>query len=74
MPLLRGRGKFSARTKPVEININSLKDLKKGTKVDVQLLIKNGLVVKKDAVARGVKVLGKSDFKKDLEFLVPVSK
>ena len=73
LPLLRGRGKFAARQKPVEINIESLKDLKKGEKVDINLLIKKGLVTKEDAVKFGVKVLGKSEFKKDLVFEVPVT-
>ena len=74
LPLLRGRGKFAARSKPVEININNLKDLKKGEKVNLDLLVNKGLVTKKDANRYGIKVLGKSDFKKDLVFEVPVSK
>ncbi|KKP47714.1 MAG: 50S ribosomal protein L15 [Candidatus Woesebacteria bacterium GW2011_GWA1_33_30] len=74
LPLLRGRGKFSAKSKPVEIDIHKLKDLKKGEKVNVELLIKKSLVTKKDAISYGVKILGTSDFKKDLVFEVPVSK
>ena len=74
LPLLRGRGKFAAKHKPVEINIDSLKDLKKGEKVDLNLLIKKGLVTEEDATRFGVKVLGKSEFKKDLVFEVPVTK
>ena len=74
LPLLRGRGKFAAKHKPVEINIDKLKDLKKGEKVNIELLIKKGLVTKEDANSYGVKILGKSDFKKDLVFEVSVSK
>lgn len=74
LPLLRGRGKFNAKHKPIEIKILSLKDLKKGTKVNLALLIKMNLVTKKEAYEFGVKVLGKSDFKKDLIFEVPTSK
>lgn len=74
LPLLRGRGKFAAKNKPVEININKLKDLKKGEKVNLDLLIKKGLVTQKKAIKYGVKVLGKSEFKKDLIFEVPVTK
>lgn len=73
LPLLRGRGKFAPKKKPVIIKIKDLKDLKKGTEVDVKLLVKMGLVDKKDADTFGVKVLGKSEFKKDLIFKVPVS-
>lgn len=74
LPLLRGRGRFVAKHKPIEININKLKNLKKGEKVNIDLLIKIGLVTKVEAIKFGVKILGKSDFKKDLIFEVPVSK
>ena len=74
LPLLRGKGKFEAKHKPVEISINKLKELKKGTKVNIDLLIKMGLVSLEDVKRYGVKVIGKSEFKKDLDFEVPVSK
>lgn len=74
LPLLRGKGKFEAEHKPVEIGINKLKELKKGTKVDINLLIKMGLISLEDVKKYGVKVIGKSEFKKDLDFEVPVSK
>lgn len=74
LPLLRGRGKFAAKPKPIEIGIDKLKDLKKGTKVDIDLLISKGLVTKDEVLKYGVKILGKSEFKKDLDFQVPVSK
>ena len=74
LPLLRGRGKFDAKHKPIEININKLKELKKGAKVNADLLIKMKLVTKEDIQKYGVKVIGKSEFKKDLDFEVPVSK
>lgn len=74
LPLLRGRGKFAAKPKPVEIKIEKLSSLKKGTKVDIKMLVELGLVSKRQADLYGVKVIGKSEFKKDLVFEVPVSK
>lgn len=74
LPLLRGRGKFAAKNKPIEININKLKEVKKGTKITTDLLLKMKLVTKENLIKYGVKILGKSEFKKDLEFEIPVSK
>lgn len=74
-PLLRGKGKFAPRVKPIVVNVSKLESLyKKGDKVTVESLIKNGLVDEKQAKIYGVKVLGKSELKKDLIFSVPVSK
>lgn len=74
LPLLRGRGKFDAKHKPIEININKLKEFKKGIKITTDLLLKMKLITKENLTKYGVKILGKSDFKKDLIFEVPVSK
>lgn len=74
LPLLRGRGKFKARLKPIIINISKLDKLKKKTEVNADLLLKMKLISQKELKKYGVKVLGKSDFKKDLKFTVPVSK
>ncbi len=73
-PLLRGKGKFLAKIKPITINIDKLSVFKKGDKISVQTLAEKGLVVERKALKYGVKILGQSEFKKDLEFLVPVSK
>lgn len=74
LPLLRGKGKFDPKRKPVEVQVSKLSDLKKGTKVDLKLLVDKRLVNESEAKTYGVKVIGKAEFKKDLEFLVPVSK
>lgn len=73
-PLLRGKGKFLAKPKAVVINAEKLNIFKKGDTVTVKSLVDNGLVREKDALKYGVKVLGKSEIKKDLKFSVPVSK
>lgn len=73
-PLMRGKGKFLAKIKPITISINKLKVFKKGDKVTLESLIEKGLITKNDALKYGVKILGQSELKKELEFLVPVSK
>lgn len=73
-PLLRGKGKFLAKIKPIVISVNKLKVFKKGDKVTIESLIEKGLVSKNDAAKYGVKILGQSELKKELEILVPVSK
>ncbi len=73
-PLLRGKGKFLAKIKPITINVSKLDMFKKGDTVSIESLIKNKIVSKVDAYKYGVKVLGNSELKKDLKFEVPVSK
>ncbi len=73
-PLLRGKGKFLAKIKPITINVSKLKVFKKGDKVTIESLIEKGLVSQTDALKYGVKILGQSELKKELEILVPVSK
>ncbi len=72
-PLLRGKGKFLAKVKPVVISAEKLIVFKKGDKVTIESLIEKGLVGKRAAEKYGVKILGQSEIKKDLEILVPVS-
>ena len=73
-PLLRGKGKFLAKKKPITISLDKLKVFKKGSKVDLDSLIEKGIISKKDAFTYGVKILGKGSLRKDLEILVPMSK
>jgi large subunit ribosomal protein L15 len=74
-PFLRGKGKFAPKQKPVVVDVKKLEGLyKKGDKVTIENLVKNGLVNEKMAVKYGVKVLGKSELKKDLVFEVKFSK
>ena len=74
LPLLRGKGKFLAKKKPVTIALNKLEGFKKGEKITIDVLIKKGLVSKNDAQRYGVKILGQGKLRKDLEILVPMSK
>lgn len=74
LPLLRGKGKLrSLNTTPLILNLKNLETLEANTKVDVQLLVQQGLV-QKDAVKRGVKILSQGEITKKLTVLVPASK
>lgn len=74
LPLLRGRGKNAAYVKPVIIKSEKLNVFSDGAKVDLEALIKKGLVSEKDAKTFGVKILNSGKLTKKLEILVPASK
>lgn len=73
LPLRRGKMKFSAKTKPVIVNLDVLNLMPKGSKVNFDSLIKAG-IVKEDARLNGVKVLGRGKLTKPLDVLLPTSK
>ena len=70
----RGKLKFKTfKTKPVILNVKYLNMLPDGTKVNLETLIKNGLVTK-EALQIGVKILGDGALEKKLTVSLPVSK
>jgi large subunit ribosomal protein L15 len=74
LPMLRGKDKNkSYKDKPIAINVKYLNLLKDGSKVNVEALVKNNIVVK-DAKEVGVKILGDGKLEKKLTVEVPVSK
>jgi large subunit ribosomal protein L15 len=74
LPLMRGKGKFKAKAKPVIVQTSVLNSLPAGTKVTVELLVKEGMVDARLAKANGVKVLKDVELTKKLVFEVPTSK
>ena len=74
LPLRRGKGKFKAKGKPIVINLGPLNILPEGTKVNVDTLVKYGVVDRIDAQRFGIKILGDGDIKKKLIVEVPISK
>jgi len=74
LPLKRGKGKFGPKDKPIVINMGELNFLPAGTKVDLAILIKEGIVDERDAKAFGVKILGGGKLTKKLNILLPTSK
>lgn len=74
LPLRRGRGKFGPKNKPIIINFSDLDFLPQGTKVDLDFLIKQGIVDSREAKDFGVKVLGGGKLSKKLSIDLPMSK
>lgn len=73
-PLLRGKGKNnSVRAKPQAILVTKLNVFKENTVVDMEALVKQGFVDKKD-VKQGVKIIGPGKLDKKLIIKVPMSK
>ncbi len=74
LPLRRGKGKFKAKDKPLIVKLSLLNYLPAGTKVNIDSLIANKIVDKKQALALGVKILGDGEVKKKLTIELPISK
>ena len=74
LPLLRGKGKFLAGSKPLTLNLTDLDVLKDGSVITLDLLIKEKLVDAKEAKTFGVKILGNGKSTKKFTFEVPTSK
>lgn len=60
--------------KPVAINLEILNILPAGSKVDIEALVKNGIVRKDTAEKYGVKILGNGKLVKKLTIALPISK
>lgn len=76
LPLRRGKDKFKAHPKPIAIDL-SLLNLVQGTKVDLEALVKAGIVKENDAREFGVKILGNAKSAKldrKFEVALPTSK
>ena len=74
LPLRRGKGKFKAKDKKLIVKLGYLNLLPNGAKVDLDRLIKAGIVDKKDGLAYGVKLLGNGKLEKKLTVQLPISK
>ena len=74
LPLARGKGKFKSRQKPAIVKLGDLDVFPSGAKVNIDSLIKKGVVDEREARACGVKILGDSSFKKKLTIQVPITK
>jgi large subunit ribosomal protein L15 len=74
LPLVRGKDKFKAHPKPIIVKLSLLNLFPVGGIVDIDHLVKEGIVRKEDALAVGVKILGDGELKKKLTIKVPISK
>lgn len=73
LPLRRGKGKGRTGEKPVIVKLTYLNLLPAGSKVDLDLLVKEGIVRKEDAQELGVKILGDGEVKKKFIIGIPIS-
>jgi large subunit ribosomal protein L15 len=74
LPLGRGKGKLkSFQKKPIIINLKHLNLLSKETLVNIDNLVKAGLIEKKQAQKIGVKILGDGELKIALKVSLPCS-
>lgn len=74
LPLLRGKGRFKpSGKKQLTINVKDLNILPEGTTVDLESLVKAG-IVGPEARGLGIKVLGNGDLEKKLIVKVSVTR
>ena len=73
LPLARGKGKFKARQKPVVVKLGELNVFPAGAKINIDSLVKKGVVDEQKVKTSGVKILGDTKFKKKLKIEGPIS-
>lgn len=73
LPLRRGYGNPKMSSKRVLITLSDLNTLKRGSSVDIQTLLDEGIIKKKDSL-KGVKILLSGELTKPLTVKVAVSK
>ncbi len=76
LPFLRGKGKFTKAedAKPLPLDVSILNEFAQGAEINLKALIEKGVVDKKIALKRGVKILGSARLEKKLTVTLPVSK
>lgn len=74
LPLVRGKGKNKPAEKPIIVKLSYLNLLPSGSKVTLDLLVKEGIVKGEDARQVGIKILGDGEVKKKLTIEVPISR
>lgn len=75
LPFRRGKGRNkSFRNIPLIINIKYLNKFSNNQTVDIDSLIKHGIVKADDAKEFGVKILGDGEIKQSLVIKLPISK
>ncbi len=74
LPYRRGLGNRKVSQKPILLKLSVLGNFKTKEVVDMDSLIKKGIVLEKDVKKRGIKILGGGELKAALTVAVPVSK
>lgn len=74
LPYKRGKGNPKISKKPIIVSLEALSIFKKGQEINLELLIKNNIVIGSDANKYGVKILGGKLSESGLIIKVPISK
>lgn len=74
LPYRRGKGNAKISKKPIVINLTALNILPQNQKVNIETLVKFGIVKNEDAKAYGVKILGNGKLEKLLIITLETSK
>lgn len=75
LPLQRGKGKLKPKgPNPLAVNLKYLNLFKNGEIVNLETLIKKGIVKEKEAKKYGVKILGEGELKVSLKVFLPCSR
>lgn len=74
LPYKRGKGNPKISKKPIVIDLDTLSNFKKDEIVNLENLIKNGIIREEDARKYGIKILGGKEPKVALMIQVPISK
>lgn len=73
LPFQRGKGKFDAKLKPLSINIGQLNVFENDAVINIESLVKKGLLDLNEATKKGVKILATGKLDKKLKVLLRVS-
>lgn len=73
LPFARGKGKLKPSEKPVVVKLSELELLSDEKAINIETLIKSGIVRKSEAMKRGVKILGKGEITKKVTVVLPMS-
>lgn len=74
LPFQRGKGKHLAKNKPLIVNLSVINLLPADKEINLDLLVKNGVVDGPDAEKFGVKILGNGELSKKFTISLPISK
>ena len=74
LPYRRGKGNYKLNKKPIIVNLKVLNLLEKGSIVNLEALVKKGIVDKSDGEKFGVKILGDGQLLRPLKIDLPISK
>lgn len=74
LPYNRGQRNRKSQSIALAINILKLQEFKKGSEINIQSLIENKIVTGKDALKRGVKIVGTGEIPEGLIIKIPISR